>query len=253
MGNCIRLLADVRLNLAACKQLFLLKCPRRISNILSTICWIFWYFEPFLKIQPYTYGSNVTFPEPFYLSLAYTSRRNQSAGGEVKHPFAQCFVGKNIVKDAVIIHILLFLFVQICRANPSVIECLLLCFFAMQIQCLQFGHLLDISCDTYWQKYCTIYKGCFEWYEIWASTYTVWNTFSHLNSYSGATKSKLTNVILDAVKDLLWLACKIALFVYWQTPSHWSQKQFCISFYILHTTFFEDLLPQKPNVTKHRL
>lgn len=77
MGNCIQSQADVWINLAACKQLFLLKCPWRISVILSTICWIFWYFEPFLKIQPYAYGSNITFPQPFYLSRAYEASHHK--------------------------------------------------------------------------------------------------------------------------------------------------------------------------------
>lgn len=31
MGNCVRPLADAKMNLAACEQLFLLKCPWRIS------------------------------------------------------------------------------------------------------------------------------------------------------------------------------------------------------------------------------
>lgn len=32
MGNCVRPSADVKMNLAACEQLFLLKCPWRISS-----------------------------------------------------------------------------------------------------------------------------------------------------------------------------------------------------------------------------
>lgn len=61
-----------------------------------------------------------------------TSGHSQSAGGETvcSDSFAHLIIGKHIVNDAVLIHIVWFLFVHISWAIPSIIVWRLVCFFA---------------------------------------------------------------------------------------------------------------------------